>query len=153
LPESSTIQIHVKADEKARVCTLRRDREFEDFSRFIHEKLGWDNFTAALDGHPWEPSGCSIFLGEQADGNQMAKRDESQGMRGIFNIGAGCLGYREPQGLPISKLLWMLTGCVYVGAKLKRGDAKLGTRKVEKTMKRRGLELQRADSEKVDERS
>jgi hypothetical protein len=51
-PESSSFQVHVKADEKAGTCTLHPGREFEDLSEFIHAKLGWQDFAATFDGHP-----------------------------------------------------------------------------------------------------
>jgi hypothetical protein len=51
-PESSSFQIHVKADEKARVCTLRVGKEFEDFAEYIQKTFGWTKYQVMFDGHP-----------------------------------------------------------------------------------------------------
>jgi hypothetical protein len=40
-PESSSFQIHVKADEKARVCTLRVGTEHQDLTEYIKKTFGW----------------------------------------------------------------------------------------------------------------
>jgi hypothetical protein len=62
--ESSTIQVHIKADEKPRVWSLREGHEFEDLSQKVSEVLKWSDFTAFFDGHVWEPGGEAPIKGK-----------------------------------------------------------------------------------------
>jgi hypothetical protein len=78
-PESSSFQIHVKADEKARMCMLRKDHEYEDFTKFIQGTFGWQDFQAMFEGHPWEPGGSppakgnSVFVSPRMHGGSPPK--------------------------------------------------------------------------------
>jgi hypothetical protein len=78
-PESSSFQIHVKADERARVCTLRVGQEFENFASYVQKTFGWTEFQAMFEGRPSEPGGSppakgnSVFVAPKLHGGKKPK--------------------------------------------------------------------------------
>jgi hypothetical protein len=68
--KSSTIQIHVKADERPRVWNLRERQEFEDLRLEVLETLSWEDFSASFDGHVWDSSGTPPQKGKTVTINE-----------------------------------------------------------------------------------